>query len=111
STSFGAGSSLPTVHVTGAGMTVVYGTHDGDATTVTTRVTGHWLRLHKNPLVPTPAFTPRELATIDNQVDDGLPSEGAVRGDGDPLCAPQALNATYALSDNLTCVGIFLAHP
>jgi hypothetical protein len=111
SNQFGVGSSLPAAPITGAGLTVVYGTHDGDASTPTTRVTGHWYRMHKDPTTPKPAFSPRELSNIDAQVDDGLPSEGAVRGDGSAACAPQTLSAQYTLSDNQACVGLFLAHP
>jgi len=111
STAFGVGSSLPASPVTGAGMTVVYGTHDGDVSTPTTKVTAHWYRMHKDPAAAKAAFSPRELANIDNQVDDGLPSEGGVRGDGSANCAPQTLNAVYTLSDNIACIGFFLAHP
>ncbi len=111
STQFGVGSSLPAAPVTGAGVTVIYGTHDGDVSTPTTKVTAHWYRMHKDPVTPKPAFSPRELSNIDAQVDDGLPSEGAVRGDGSAACAPQTLNAQYTLSDNQACVGLFLAHP
>ncbi len=108
---FGVGSSLPAAPITGSGLTVIYGTHDGDATTVTTKETAHWFRIHKNPAIPTPAFTPRELANIDSQIDDGVPSEGGVRGDGTAACAPQALGAVYTLSDTVACVGFFVAHP
>jgi prepilin-type N-terminal cleavage/methylation domain-containing protein len=110
-TAFGVGSSLPAAPITGAGLTVVFGLHDGDATTATTRETGHWYRLHKNTGVPAPAMTPRDLANIDAQIDDGLPGEGGVRGDGTAGCAPQALGAVYTLSDAVACVGIFIAHP
>jgi hypothetical protein len=92
-------------------LTVVYGTHDGDATTPTTKETAHWYRMHKNAAAPTPAFTPRELANIDAQIDDGLPDEGGVRGDGTTLCAPQNQGAIYILSDNIACIGFFEAHP
>ncbi len=111
STAFGGGSSLPAAPITGSGLTVVYGMHDGDGSTITTRETGHWLRIHKNPLTPGPVFTPRELASIDNQTDDGLPSEGGVRGDGTPTCAPQGVTAVYTLSDTVACVGLFIGHP
>jgi prepilin-type N-terminal cleavage/methylation domain-containing protein len=107
---FGTGSSLPASPVTGAGLTVVYGTHNGDGTPITA-VTAHWLRLHKDPGVPRPAFTPRELANIDSQVDDGLPGEGGVRGDGSTQCAPQSQGAVYTLSDNVACVGFFIGNP
>ena len=85
--------------------------HEGDGTTVTTRETAHWYRIHKNPLIPGPVFTPRELANIDSQVDDGLPSEGGVRADGTPTCAPQGVGAVYTLSDTVACVGLFVGHP
>ena len=110
-TAFGVGSSLPAAPITGSGITVVYGMHEGDGTTVTTRETAHWYRIHKNPLIPGPVFTPRELANIDSQVDDGLPSEGGVRADGTPTCAPQGVGAVYTLSDTVACVGLFVGHP
>lgn len=111
STNFGTGSSLPTAPITGSGMTIVYGTHDGDGTNATTRETGHWYRIHKNATTPAPAFTPRELANIDNMIDDGLPGEGGVRGDGTSACAPTGQGALYTLSDQVACVGFFTAHP
>jgi hypothetical protein len=110
-TNFGEGSSLPSAPITGAGMTVVYGVHDGDASTLTTKTGGHWYRIHKNPVVPVPAFTPRQLANIDSEIDDGSPEEGGVRADGSPLCAPQTVGGKYVVSDQTVCVGIFYAHP
>jgi hypothetical protein len=110
---FGAGSSLPTAPITGSGLTVVYGKHEGDGLSDPTAVTAHWFRIHKNAVAPTPAFTPRELANIDSQVDDGAPNEGGVRGDITANCntagpLPQGL---YKLSDDIGCIGFFFAAP
>jgi len=110
STVFGVGSSLPSAPVSGAGMTVAYGTHNGDTTAGTLKV-GHFFRIHRNAGVPAAAFSPRELSTIDNQVDDGLPGAGGVRGAANAACYTAGAAAIYFLSDSVGCVGVFEAHP
>ncbi|MDX2221656.1 MAG: prepilin-type N-terminal cleavage/methylation domain-containing protein [Rhodospirillaceae bacterium] len=107
---FGVNSSLPTSPVSGAGVTVMYGGHDGDSTASTLR-TAHWYRLHKTPAPPAAALSPREMAAIDNAADDGLPGSGGVRASPGAACYVQAANAIYALSDNIGCIGYFEAHP
>jgi prepilin-type N-terminal cleavage/methylation domain-containing protein len=112
STNFGSGSSLPAAPITGAGVTVIFGTHDGNSAAAATKVTAHWYRIHKNPLTPQPAFSPRELSNVDNQIDDGVPSEGGVRSDGSTACANNnGANPSYSVSDNAACVGFFIGHP
>ncbi|MDX2223257.1 MAG: prepilin-type N-terminal cleavage/methylation domain-containing protein [Rhodospirillaceae bacterium] len=109
-TTFGVNSSLPTSPIGGAGVTVMYGGHNGDGTANTLR-TAHWYRLHKDPANAAAALSPRELAAIDNASDDGRPGSGGVRGSAGAACYVVAADAIYALADNIGCVGYFEAHP
>ena len=99
-------SALPAAPVTGAGVTVVYGTHNGDSSSASTSKTGHWVRLHKNAVVPAPAVSPRTMSNIDTQVDDGLPGSGGVRGDNNRCNTPGAGNP-YRVSDDTVCLPLF----
>jgi len=103
-------SALPAAPISGAGMTIVYGSHEGDGAAGNLRA-AHWYRIHRNAVTPASAFSPRELSTIDNQTDDGLPGAGGVRGDSQAACFDQATaNQAYDLSDSVSCVGFFEAH-
>jgi prepilin-type N-terminal cleavage/methylation domain-containing protein len=106
-TVFAVGSPLPASPITGAGLGVVYGTHDGDGTTTTTKKTAHWLEVYKTPGTPAPALSPRQMANIDAQIDDGLPGTGGVRGTDATTCNSQGVGNPYTLSDNVACIGLF----
>jgi hypothetical protein len=95
-------SALPASPITGAGLTVAYGTIAGD--TAAYDATNHWLNIHKGIAANTPAVSPRTLLNIDVQTDDGQAQRGGVRSDGSTGCG--AAN-TYALSDDALCVPMF----
>ncbi len=107
-TSFGVNSPLPSSPVSGAGVTVMYGAHDGDGTASTLR-SAHWFRVHKSAATAAAAaaFTPRELAGIDAQTDDGMPGSGQVRGSVAGACYATGAGGLYVLGDNTGCVGYF----
>jgi prepilin-type N-terminal cleavage/methylation domain-containing protein len=96
-------SALPAAPISGAGMTVVYGTHGGAGTA--SAKTTHWVRIHKNVKTPGFAISPRTLANIDAQIDDGIPQQGGVRGDTTSTCDNGT--ATYLAKDDLGCVPLF----
>jgi prepilin-type N-terminal cleavage/methylation domain-containing protein len=106
-TVFAVGSPLPASPISGAGLGVVYGTHGGDGTTATTTKTAHWLEIYKTPGTPAPALSPRQMANIDAQIDDGLPGSGGVRGTDVSTCNSAGVGSPYALSDNVGCIGLF----
>jgi len=99
-------SALPAAPITGAGLTVVYGTSAGVATS---SKTAHWLRLHKGAAAAgmVAAISPRTVSNIDTQTDDGQADNGGVRGDDTTACNTAAGAQTYAASDNATCIPIF----
>ena len=75
--SFGETSAVPAAAFPGTGFTLVYGT-DNDVAGA--ELTAHWLRLHKGtPQVPAAGLLAKQLQSIDVRIDDGLPSNGAVR--------------------------------
>jgi prepilin-type N-terminal cleavage/methylation domain-containing protein len=96
-------TALPAAPITGAGLTVAYGTHAG-AGGAATRST-HWLRLHKNTGTPTAAISARTLANIDTQTDDGQPGNGGVRSTSSATC--NTTSTAYLPSDDLGCVALF----
>jgi prepilin-type N-terminal cleavage/methylation domain-containing protein len=103
-------SALPASPISGAGLTVINGTHQGDGSAAAQRTT-HWLRVHKGTGTPSQAMSPRTLANIDTQVDDGLPGTGGVR---DAATVTTCLGAgavgvgvAYAASDNIACYALF----
>ena len=102
-------TALPAAPVTGAGLTVAYGTHDGAGST-TYNKTAHWLIMQKGlGATPTAAISPRTLQNIDSGIDDGLPDQGGVRGDdvGTAGCNTTGALARYTVSDNTTCFPLF----
>ncbi len=99
-------SALPAAPITGSGVTVVYGTHNGDGGSAVNAKTGHWVRLHKGAVSPTAAVSPRTVANIDTQIDDGLPGTGGVRGD-DGQCNAQGVGNPYKVSDDTVCLPLF----
>jgi prepilin-type N-terminal cleavage/methylation domain-containing protein len=101
-------SALPAAPITGAGLTLVYGKHTGLGTGGAR--TSHWLRVHKGVTTPVAAISPRTLASIDNQVDDGQAGNGGVRsadagGTGTTNC--NTIAGAYAALDNLVCIPLF----
>jgi prepilin-type N-terminal cleavage/methylation domain-containing protein len=106
-TAFGS-TALPTAPITGSGLEVVYGEHTGDAGGSSSDTVQHWLILIKKPAGPTDAISPKVLANIDTQSDDGLPDTGGVRGDANANCqGTPAVGVTYVLTDTIGCVGVF----
>ena len=101
-------TALPAAPVTGSGLTMAYGTHDG-AGTATYNKTAHWLIMQKGVGTPSPAISPRTLQNIDAGIDDGLPDQGGVRGDdvGATGCNTTGPLARYSVSDNTSCYPLF----
>jgi hypothetical protein len=106
STQFGSNSALPASPISGAGLTIIYGTHEGDGTASTAK-TVHWALVQKDPAAASVAagksISPRQLANIDAQIDDGIPERGGVRGDMTAGCNA----AAYVVTDNVTCIAFF----
>ena len=105
-------SALPAAPISGAGLTVINGTHDGDnAGAGATVRTTHWLRVHKTPAgAPVSAFSPRTLQNIDSQVDDGLPLSGGSREAETAAClagGAAAVGVRYNASDNIACFPLY----
>ena len=100
-------SSLPASPITGAGLTIMYGTHAGDGTNASTTKKAHWLRLHKGPATPVAAISPRTQQNIDAGIDDGLPDTGGIRGDNSGCNGAAAVGGRYTVSDNTTCFPLF----
>jgi len=103
-------TALPASPISGAGLTVVYAQHSGDGVGATS-VTTHWLRVQKSPTTPGNSVSPRTLANIDTQTDDGLPYTGGVREDSLAATCPAAVagaGVKYLASDNVTCVPVFV---
>ncbi len=104
-------TALPAAPISGAGLNIARGTHNGDGTAATVRTT-HWLRVQKSTAAPAASASPRTLQNIDSQIDDGMPYTGGVR-DGFNIdvagCANAAINAgiRYRASDDLSCVPVF----
>jgi prepilin-type N-terminal cleavage/methylation domain-containing protein len=98
-------TALPAAAITGAGMTIAYGTHGGGGTGKS--LTSHWLRIHKNPdfaKLPIAAVSPRTLANVDTQVDDGAPGNGGVRSNDAANCVS---GSDYKAADDPACVPLF----
>jgi prepilin-type N-terminal cleavage/methylation domain-containing protein len=98
-------SALPAAPVTGAGLTVMYGTHTGGGTGKSK--TTHWMRVHKGAKTPVAAISPRTLANIDSQIDDGQAGNGGVRGNGSNGTVTCDSGGAYEVSDDLQCVPLF----
>lgn len=111
-TGFGELNALPAVAVPGAGMTMVYGTHENN--TNASKQT-HWGRVHKAAGTAiaqgatSGAFTGKRMNEIDIKVDDGNAANGNLRvGDAPPTtCAVEATGVYAALSDNQHCAAYF----
>jgi prepilin-type N-terminal cleavage/methylation domain-containing protein len=101
-------SALPAAPISGSGMTVINGTQTGDLSAASSRTT-HWVRVHKSTGVPQAAMSPRTLANIDNQVDDGLSQTGGVREADVAACrgGAVAIGVGYNASDNISCIALF----
>jgi len=99
-------SALPAAPITGAGMTVVYGTHAGLAPGGARST--HWVRVHKGAETPSAAMSPRTMANIDNQVDDGLAGGGGVRStDSGSATSCNTTGGVYNALDNPICLSVF----
>ena len=99
-------TALPAAPITGSGMTVIYGTQGGGG--VGLARTTHWVRIHKGPdysQAPIVALSPRTLANIDIQTDDGLPDNGGVRANDATSC--NTVGGDYLASDDPGCIPLF----
>lgn len=104
-TGFGDGSALPAIAVPGAGMTVVYGTHDiGNNDRQT-----HWLRLHKTVAgaandVTEGSLSGKRAFEMDLKIDDALPYDGTMRiTDAGGATGCNTANAYNSLLNTQTC--------
>lgn len=102
-------TALPASPISGAGMEIINAAHTGDTNAATSKTT-HWLRLQKNTATPAAAVSPRTLANIDAQIDDGLPYTGGVREASLAAGCPAAaagIGVAYAATDNTLCIPLF----
>jgi prepilin-type N-terminal cleavage/methylation domain-containing protein len=107
-TGFGV-TALPAAPITGAGLTIAYGTQAGEGATAVSAKRAHWVIIQKGLSSPTAAISPRTAQNIDAAIDDGLPDAGGVRGDdvGTAGCNAAAAGAKYTVSDNTQCFPLY----
>jgi prepilin-type N-terminal cleavage/methylation domain-containing protein len=111
-TTFGPGSPLPSAPISGAGMLVGYSIHAGTTGAAGTARSAHWYLIAKTPAAPIAAMSPREVANLDTQFDDGLGTAGAVRADeANTNCVASASTGLYVIGDSAQCIPMIEAHP
>jgi len=96
------GSPLPSVSFGGSGLGIIQGSHTGNTNNAATATSAvNWLAVWSFINPTNGGVTPRAASHIDNEIDDGNPDTGLVRGD-DAAAECNAQNAsTYSSTAGL----------